>query len=95
MIKWIIALIIVLVVLGHFGIDIRKVVDSPTAQSNIAYAKKSAEVIWDNYLKDTADVAWSEFKKYVWKPGLEYFEEKFGAESFTTMQLNTGTSTRK
>ena len=95
MIKWIIILIIALVVLGYFGIDIRKLIDAPTTQANIHYVENTSKSVWDKYLKSAAGVAWKEIDKYIWQPGKKYVGEKFEEKGFTTMKLNSSTSTEK
>ncbi len=65
-VKWIIVIIIALIVLGYYGIDVRKAAGSPMAKANIAYAKDIAGSTWNNYLKGSAEYGMKLVKDSAW-----------------------------
>jgi hypothetical protein len=71
LIKMIILIVIGLIILGYFGFDIRKAIESPVARSNIEYAKDAVVYVWKTYLKGPAVYLWNIFVDLIWGPALE------------------------
>lgn len=68
LIKWIIIIIVALILLGYYGIDIKKVLRAPSAQSNLNFAEQTVSTVWNNYLKGPAIYVWNQvFIKYISK----------------------------
>jgi len=70
----ILLVIAIILALTYFGVNFRKIVDSPTGQDNFGFLKEIGLKIWDfavsiwnNYLRESAtavwDFAWSNFEK--------------------------------
>lgn len=77
MIKWIIICVIGLIILGNLGIDVKKAIDSKTAQSNLEYAKNITVFIWDKYLEQPVKFLWTNvFIKYIWIPATKYLNNR-------------------
>ncbi len=51
MIKWILIAFIALLVLSHYGINLRDLVSSTTGQDNIGFVVTTIKDLWNNYLK--------------------------------------------
>lgn len=51
LINWIILIVIALIILGYYGIDVRKIIEKPETQENISYVTKKVIYAWENYLK--------------------------------------------
>jgi predicted metalloprotease len=60
LIKMIIIIVIALIVLGYYGIDIKKVVEAPTTQSNMNYATQVTANVWHSYLEKPSKYVWNE-----------------------------------
>ncbi len=90
MIKWIIICVIGLIILGNLGFDVKKAIESKTAQSNLEYAKNIVIFVWDKYLHEPFTFIWNEIiVKYIWAYAKSFFDSKLkGSE----MKLNTETS---
>lgn len=58
-IKWIIIIVIALIILGYYGFDIRRAVESPTAQSNLNYAQQGVLYVWDHFLRYIVEFVWN------------------------------------
>ena len=59
-IKWIIIIVIALIILGYFGFDVRRAIESPTTQSNFNYVQKIVWDVWNTYLKGIVMYLWNE-----------------------------------
>ncbi|MES3031237.1 MAG: hypothetical protein V4697_02385 [Patescibacteria group bacterium] len=71
-IKLIIMIVVALIVLGYFGFDIKKAIESPVARTNIEYAKDATVYVWNKYLKGPATYLWKEiFLNLIWEPAIE------------------------
>jgi hypothetical protein len=70
-IKMVILIVIGLIILGYFGFDIRKAIESPVARSNIEYAKDAVVYVWNTYMKGPAEYLWHIFIDLIWGPALE------------------------
>ncbi len=57
-IKLIIIVIVAVIILGYYGLDVRKVVEGPTVQKNLAYVGHVASDIWNGYLKAAVVFIW-------------------------------------
>lgn len=42
----IVVIVVALIILGYFGFDIRKIIESPQVQKNLEYAWNVASTIW-------------------------------------------------
>lgn len=51
LINWIILIVIALIILGYYGIDVKKIIEKPETQENISYVTKKVIYTWENYLK--------------------------------------------
>jgi len=72
LIKWIIIIVIALIILGYYGFDVKKAVQSPTSQSNLTYVQQIISNVWHNYLQKPASYLWKEvFLKLIWYPALD------------------------
>lgn len=67
----ILLIVIGLIILGYFGFDIRKAIESPVARSNIEYAKDAVVYVWNTYLKGPAEYLWDLFINLIWNPAIE------------------------
>lgn len=97
-IKMIILIIIAIIVLSYFGFDLQSIIESPTAQKNLNYAKEFVVHIWDAYLKAPATYLWDIWVKYIWSAFIKAMEAiKSGGtpELFTSgPSVNFATSTQ-
>ena len=57
-IKLAIILVIVLIVLGYFGFNIREIIDSPMVSGNLSYAWNLAVTVWNKVLVVPATFIW-------------------------------------
>lgn len=57
-VKMIIFIIIILIVLGYFGLNIQDILKSPLVQKNLTYAWNLTTYVWQNYLKAPAVFLW-------------------------------------
>ncbi len=60
-IKLIIIIVIGLIVLGYFGFDIKKIIDSPTVSKNLTYTKDLVVGVYQKYLARPIDYLWNKF----------------------------------
>ncbi len=60
MIKTIIYIIIVIVILGYLGVDIKRAVESPTTKENFSYVTQAAIYVWDHVLEKPVTYVWNE-----------------------------------
>ncbi len=66
-IKLIIIIVIGLIVLGFFGFDIQKIIDSPTVSKNLTYAKDLVVGIYQKYLERPITYLWNKiFLDLLW-----------------------------
>ena len=60
--------VVAIFVLSYFKIDIKGVVESPTAQENVGYVKEGSKTVWEKYLKEPAEYLWNDiFVDLLWK----------------------------
>ncbi len=69
-VRAIIIIIVAILVLSYFGINLRQVATSPTAESNFSYIWSGVVSVWDNYLKAPTIQAYDFFMTYIWVPSL-------------------------
>ena len=69
-VRTVIIIIIALLVISYFGINLRQVATSPTAESNFSYVWGGIVYTWDNYLKTPVTEAYDFFITYIWNPSL-------------------------
>ena len=69
-IRLVIIIIIALIVLGYYGIDVKKAIQAPTTKSNLSYAEQIVSNVWHNYLEKPAKYLWKVFIDIVWKPAV-------------------------
>ena len=59
--------VVAIFVLSYFKIDIKGVVESPTAQENVGYVKEGSKTVWEKYLKEPAEYLWNDiFVDLLW-----------------------------
>ena len=60
----IVFVIIIVLILNFFNINVRKIAESPTGQTNINYVKDNTKVIaqsaWEKYIKDELKRIWDD-----------------------------------
>ena len=72
LVKMIIVIVIILIVLGYFGFNIREIINSPTVSDNLSYTQQLMLSVWNNFLKIPLTYIWNEiFIKLIWHPMLE------------------------
>lgn len=49
--NWIILILIVLIILGYYGFDVKKAIEKPETRQNISYVTEKIVFVWDKYLK--------------------------------------------
>ncbi len=49
--NWIILILIVLIILGYYGFDVRKALEKPETRQNISYVTEKVIFVWEKYLK--------------------------------------------
>lgn len=57
-IRTIIIVIIAILVVSFLGVDIKKVIDSPTTQHNFSYVTQAVLYVWNNFLKVPVFYVW-------------------------------------
>ncbi|MFA4890075.1 MAG: hypothetical protein WC587_00350 [Candidatus Paceibacterota bacterium] len=66
-IKLIILIVVLLVILGYFGINIRSIVENDTAKSNVGYVWNWCKSMWGTYLASPAKYLWNDvFLNLLW-----------------------------
>ncbi len=65
-IKLIIIIVVALIVLGYFGFDLQKIIDSPTVHKNLVYMKDLVVGVYENYLARPVSYLWNLFIRLVW-----------------------------
>jgi hypothetical protein len=50
--NWIILILIVLIILGYYGFDVRKALEKPETRQNISYVTEKVIFVWEKYLKN-------------------------------------------
>jgi hypothetical protein len=61
--------LIVLLVLGYFGVSLRTVATNPTSEDNIEYVSDTSRSLWDRYLKDPTTYLWNDiWLEIFWRP---------------------------
>jgi hypothetical protein len=85
MIKWIVIALLGLIILGYLGFDVRRAVEAPVTQSNLAYAKNVTIYVWNKYLERPAKYLWNEiFVKLIWTPSINALTKKISQGTATT-----------
>ncbi len=74
-IKWIVLILILLIVLGYFGFDVREIIESDQVQDNIHYVWTFVVNVWDTYLKGPAIYLWNIWVDFIWSPFVENMEK--------------------
>lgn len=71
-IKLIILIIVLLVILGYFGINIKSIVENDTAKSNVGYVWNWVKAMWGTYLAGPAKYLWNDiFIDLIWDSFIE------------------------
>lgn len=66
-IKLIIIIVIGLIVLGFFGFDVQKIIDSPTVSKNLTYTKDLVVGVYQKYLAQPISYLWNKiFLDLLW-----------------------------
>lgn len=90
MIKWIVILLTGLVVLGFYGIDVRKAIDAPTTQSNLEYVKRATILFWNKYLERPASYVWNDgFMQFLWNPIKNSLIDRLNGRQLKEMDLKS------
>ncbi len=84
MIKWIVITLLALIILGYFGLDIRKAIDSPATKNNIQYVKEVVVYLWTQYLERPIKYLWDLFIKLVWNTSINNLKGIKSDHSTTT-----------
>ncbi len=63
----VVIIVIVLIVVGYFGLNIREILSSPTVQDNLSYGWALAKNIWQNYLAGPATWVYEHILKFLWQ----------------------------
>ena len=85
-IGWIIIGAIALLVVSYYGIDVQKVVESPTSQKNVSYVRGGVEFVWKDYLSKPVDYLWNDvFVDLIWKAFTENMK-RIGSGKATTLE---------
>jgi ABC-type Fe3+ transport system permease subunit len=75
-IKLIILIVVLLVILGYFGINVRSVIENKTAQSNVGYVWNWCKAMWGTYLASPAKYLWNDvFIKLLWNSFIESMQK--------------------
>ncbi len=75
LISFIIILLIVIIVLGYFGISIRSIFGGgTTARDNLEYAWQMIKYVWNTYLTVPAYYVWNIFYNLLWRSFVENAE---------------------
>lgn len=66
-VKLIISIVIALIVLSYFGFDLRKVIEAPQTQENLAYFWDLLKTIWFDYIWKGIIYFWDKIiVGYIW-----------------------------
>jgi hypothetical protein len=80
-IKLIIIIVIGLIVLGYFGFDIQKIIDSPTVSKNLTYTKDLVVGVYQKYLAKPIDYLWNKiFLNLLWGSFVDNMERMKNGE---------------
>lgn len=71
MLRLIVLIIIVAIVLGFFGFNIRDIINSPTVQNNLQYLKDAGLYVWNHFLRPPVMWFWNTFGRYIWNLFME------------------------
>jgi hypothetical protein len=64
--------LIIILILGYFGVSVRTVATNPTSQDNIEYVSDTSRSFWDKYLKDPATYLWNDiWVDLFWHPFID------------------------
>jgi hypothetical protein len=75
LIKLIIIIVIGLIVLGYFGFDLQRIIDSPTVQKNLNYTKGLIVGAYQKYLARPIDYLWNKiFVNLLWSGFVDNLE---------------------
>lgn len=58
-VKLVVVLVIVLIVLGYFGFNVREIVNSPTVKGNLNYVWDLAVTVWEKVLVGPVMFIWN------------------------------------
>ena len=69
LIKMIVLIIVLLLIMGYLGFNLRAIVSSETFQDNWSFIRDLSVNVWNNYLSRPLGYLWNEiFIPYVWEP---------------------------
>lgn len=73
--KLIIIIVIGLIVLGYFGFDLQKIIDSPTVSKNLTYTKDLVVGAYQKYLAKPIEYLWNKiFLNLLWSGFVDNLE---------------------
>lgn len=69
LIKFIFIVIVIIVVLGYFGLNLREIMATPAVQNNLSYIWQVIVDAWNGWLKEPAGWFWDNvWVPYIWEP---------------------------
>jgi len=69
LIKFIFIVIVIIVVLGYFGLNLREIMATPAVQDNLSYVWQAIVDAWNGWLKEPAGWFWDNvWVPYIWEP---------------------------
>jgi len=69
LIKFALIVIVIIIVLGYFGLNLREIMATPTVQDNLSFAWQTIVTIWNDWLKEPATWFWQHvWIPYIWEP---------------------------
>lgn len=79
-IKWVVIILIILIVLGYYGFDVREIIESQQVQENIHYVWGFVVHVWDTYLKGPALYLWNIWTDLIWSGFVENLQKLRGGQ---------------
>ena len=94
-IQIVVLIVIILIVLGYFGLNIRDIIDSPAVSDNLSYAWGVVVHVWQNYLAAPVAYLFGVFKNLLWGAFITNLESiKNGSgNTLENMAPSVGTTT--
>jgi hypothetical protein len=75
LIKFILIVIVIIIVLGYFGFNLREIMDTPTVKDNLSYVWQAIVNVWNNWLKEPAGWFWTNvWVPYIWEPFVQVMD---------------------
>lgn len=72
LIRTIVVVIIAILIVGYFGIDLKKVIESEQNKENFSYIRTVTTHVWNKYLAGPADYLWNDiFIDLIWESAID------------------------